>query len=479
MKIAMVTSEANPFVKSGGLADVTYSLSRELVMLGEEVALFMPLYKSIAQQYGSQLQHISEFEVHMSWRHQFAKVYRTYVDGITYYFIQNDYYFNRDNLYGYNDDLERFSFFTIAVRNAFKALGFKADVVHLHDWQPGMLPVIIKEQNQKDAFFKDFKFVLTIHNPAFKGMFDKYFLNNFYELSDNLYDSGKVRFENVVSTLKAAIVYADKIATVSYTHRNELLAYDSEHGLSAVLELRRHDFIGILNGIDYAEFNPKDDHAISYQYNGVNVTKGKEENKTALLKHFHLPNHGQPVFGLVSRLTWQKGIRLILAKARHIVDNGGTIIILGSGERELEQEIEWARAQMSESMGIYIGYSNDLAHLIYAGSDFFLMPSLFEPCGIGQLISQRYGTLPVVRFTGGLRDTVLGYNGWNLDDANGFGFEHFDEYGMQYALDLALLLYQDKEALLKMRRNAMKLDRTWKKSALDYVKLYREILGVE
>ncbi|NLB40091.1 MAG: glycogen synthase [Erysipelotrichaceae bacterium] len=475
MKIAMVTSEANPFVKSGGLADVTYSLSRELVMLGEEVALFMPLYQSIIAQFGDKLQHVAEFDVPMSWRRQYAKVYRTYVDGITFYFIQNDYYFGRDNLYGYNDDLERFAFFTIAVRNAFKALGFKADIVHLHDWQPGMLPVIIREQNQNDPFFQNFKFVLTIHNPAFKGMFDKYFLNNFYELSDSLYVSGKVRFENVVSTLKAAIVYSDKIATVSYTHRDELLSFDSEHGLSSVLELRRQDFCGILNGIDYAEFNPKADRAIAYLFNGVNVTKGKDENKAALLKQFNLSNRGQPVFGLVSRLTWQKGIRLIIAKARHIVANGGSIIILGSGERELEQEIEWMRAQMSENVGIYIGYSNELAHLIYAGSDFFLMPSLFEPCGIGQMIAQRYGTLPIVRFTGGLKDTVCGYNRQNLDEANGFGFEHFDEYGMQYGLDLALSLYQDKEALLKMRRNAMKLDRTWKNSALEYVKLYRDI----
>jgi len=477
MKIAMVASEANPFVKSGGLADVTFSLSKELVIMGEEVALFMPLYKSIAVNHGANLQQVSEFDVHMSWRRQHAKVYRTYVDGITFYFIQNDYYFDRDNLYGYNDDLERFAFFTIAVRNAFKALGFKADVVHLHDWQPGMLPVLIKEQNKQDPFFSNFKFILTIHNPAFKGMFDKYFLNNFYELSDDLYDSGFVRFENAVSTLKSAIVYCDKIATVSYTHRDELLAYGSEHGLSPVLELRREDFVGIINGIDYHEFNPKEDKFIAYPYNGLNVTKGKQENKAALLKQFNLPNRGQPVFGLVSRLTWQKGIRLITAKARHLIGNDASIIILGSGEKELENEIEWIRSQYSDNVGIDIGYSNDLAHLIYAGSDFFLMPSLFEPCGIGQLIAQRYGTLPVVRYTGGLKDTVIGYNGWNLDAANGFGFDHFDEYGMQYGLDLALGLYQDKEALLKMRRNAMKLDRTWKKSATDYLKLYCKALG--
>ena len=478
MKIAMVTSEANPFVKSGGLADVTFSLSKELVILGEEVAVFMPLYKSIVATHSDKLQLVSEFDVSMSWRRQHAKIYRTYYEGIIYYFVQNDYYFLRDNLYGYNDDIERFAFFTIAVRNAFKALGFKADVVHLHDWQPGMLPVLIKEQNKNDPFFNNFRFILTIHNPAFKGIFDKYFLNNYYELSDDLYDSGMVRFENAVSTLKSAIIYSQKIATVSYTHRNELLASDSEHGLSSILELRRDDFVGIINGIDYDEFNPKTDHAIQYQYNGVNVAKGKEENKRALLNHFNLKYEGQPVFGLVSRLTWQKGISLIMAKAKFLLKNGASIIILGSGEKELEQQSEWLRSQYIENVGIYIGYSSELAHLIYAGSDFFLMPSLFEPCGIGQMIAQRYGTLPIVRYTGGLKDTINGYDGSNLEVANGIGFEHFDEDGMQYGLDLALRLYQDKEALLAIRRNAMKLDRTWKKSALAYIKLYQSLLGV-
>ncbi|MFA7067448.1 MAG: glycogen synthase [Acidaminococcaceae bacterium] len=478
MKIAMVTSEANPFVKSGGLADVTFSLSKELVIIGEEVAIFMPLYKSIATSHGDKLQLISEFDVSMSWRRQHAKIYRTYHEGIIYYFVQNDYYFLRDNLYGYGDDIERFAFFTIAVRNAFKALGFKADVVHLHDWQPGMLPVLIKEQNKNDPFFNNFQFVLTIHNPAFKGIFDKYFLNNYYELSDELYDSGMVRFENAVSTLKSAIIYSQKIATVSYTHRDELLASNSEHGLSSVLELRRNDFVGIINGIDYAEFNPKADKAIKYVYNGVNVSKGKEENKRALLNHFNLEYRGQPVFGLVSRLTWQKGIRLITAKTDFLIKNGASLIILGSGEKELEQQIEWLRSQYSDNIGIYIGYSSELAHLIYAGSDFFLMPSLFEPCGIGQMIAQRYGTLPIVRYTGGLKDTINGYNGYNLETANGIGFEYFDEEGMQYGLDLALRLYQDKEALLTIRRNAMKLDRTWKKSALEYIKLYQSLLGV-
>lgn len=475
----MVTSEANPFVKSGGLADVTYSLSKELALRGEEVAIFMPLYKAISQNENIQLQHISEFDVPMSWRKQYARVYRTYFDGITYYFIENDYYFKRDNIYGYDDDIERFAFFTIAVRNAFKAIGFKADIVHLHDWQPGMLPVLIKEQNKSDPFFADFKFVLTIHNPAFKGIFDKYFLNNYYELSDDLYFDGKVRYENAVSSLKSAIVYADKITTVSPTHRDEILDVYSEHGLAGALEFRRDDFTGILNGIDYSEFNPKNDPTIPRNYNGVNVNVGKEENKKALLARFNIQYRGQPVFGLVSRLTWQKGIRLINAKARYLVNHGASIIILGAGERELEQEFEYLRSLMSDNIGIYIGYSSELAHLIYAGSDFFLMPSLFEPCGIGQMIAQRYGTLPIVRYTGGLKDTVNGYRGDNLATANGFGFEHFDDNAMQYGLDQALGLYQDKEALLQLRRNAMKLDRTWKKSSEQYRLLYRSILGVD
>jgi len=474
----MVASEANPFVKSGGLGDVTFSLSKELVVLDHEVAIFMPLYKAIKQNDVDKLQQVTTFDVAMSWRHQRATIYRTYADGIVYYLIGNEYYFDRDAIYGYDDDNERFAFFALAVRDALKTVSFKADVIHIHDWQPGMLPVLIREQNGSDPFFADCRFVLTIHNPAFKGIFDKYFLSNYYGLSDSLFDSGKVRYEDAVSSLKSAIVYADKISTVSLTHREELLTDQGGHGLRVVLESRREDFVGILNGIDYAEFNPHADPHIKLAYNAVDVTRGKGENKAALLARFHLSDRHQPLFGLVSRLTWQKGIRLIIAQARHLVNNGAALIILGSGEKELEQEFERLHLHMPDNVGIYIGYSSEVAHQIYAGSDFFLMPSLFEPCGIGQMIAQRYGTLPIVRYTGGLRDTIHGYTGQNDDVADGIGFETFDEGGMQYGLDLALSLYQDREAMLRMRRNAMKLDRTWNKSARRYEALYQSALGV-
>lgn len=479
MKIAMVTSEANPFVKSGGLADVTFSLSKELVILGQEVILFMPLYKQIALLYEKDLQLITKFEVSMTWRKQESKIYRAYVDGIVYYFIQNDYYFFRDNLYGYDDDFERFAFFTLAVKEAFKVLNFKADVVHVHDWQPGMLPTLIKESEKNNPFFKDFKYVLTIHNPAFKGFFDKYFLNNIYGLSNDLYDSGEVRFENSVSSLKAAIMSANKITTVSPTHRDELLDRHSEHGLSSVLELRKDDFVGILNGIDYEEFKTIDNPFVPHPYDRLKVTSGKNLNKKALLKRFNLPVNDKPVFGIVTRLTWQKGISLILARAISIIRQGGVIIVLGSGEYELEQQLEHLRSKFPYDVGIYIGYNNELAHLVYAGSDFFLMPSLFEPCGIGQMIAQRYGTLPVVRYTGGLKDTVIGYEENNTLDANGVGFIHFDEQGMQYAIDKSFLIYENKNLLLKLRRNAMKLDRTWYFSAESYLHLYRQVKGLK
>lgn len=476
MKIAMVTSEANPFVKSGGLADVTFSLSKELVILGQEVILFMPLYKQISLKYEKDLQFIAKFQIHMSWRSQQVQIFRAYVDGIVYYFLQNDYYFFRDNIYGYDDDTERFAFFTLSVKEAFKVLNFKADIVHLHDWQPGLLPTLIKEQEKNNPFFKNFKFILTIHNPAFKGLFDKYFLGNLYSLPDYLFDNGEVRYENSVSSLKAAIMSSNKITTVSYTHRDELLDPYSEHGLSSVLELRRDDFVGILNGLDYEEFNPSENPYLPHLYDRLTVTSGKSLNKKALLEKFHLPLSDKPVFGLVSRLTWQKGISLILSRARSLIRQGGVLIILGSGEYELEQQIEHLRRDFPQDVGIYIGYNNELAHLIYAGSDFFLMPSLFEPCGIGQMIAQRYGTLPIVRYTGGLRDTVIGYENENTINANGIGFIHFNEGAMQYGLDLALKIYENKKLLLKLRRNAMKLDRTWFLSAESYLHLYRETI---
>ncbi|MBR5990953.1 MAG: glycogen/starch synthase, partial [Bacilli bacterium] len=248
MKIAMLASESNPLCKSGGLADVVFALSKELVKEGNEVIVVIPYYGSIKRKKIKTTQKVS-YTVKMSWRQQETTLYETKIDGVTFYLVENDPYFYRDHLYGYDDDGERFAYFALAAKEALKELKFKADIVHVHDWQSAMVPCLLKEGKPADPFYKNMKSVLTIHNPAFKGFLDRFFLNDFFNLSDNLYDTGRVRLDGLVSTLKAGIVFADKITTVSPTHRNELLTFEHGQGLDRDLELRRYDFTGIANGI--------------------------------------------------------------------------------------------------------------------------------------------------------------------------------------------------------------------------------------
>ena len=475
MKIAMITSEANPLSKSGGLADVAYSLSRELNKFGEEAIIITPFYGSTKGKNYS-FDYVGYFYVDMAWRHQYVGVYKTLIDGINYYLLDNEYYFARDNLYGYDDDNERFAYFSLAALELLKYISFKADIVHIHDWQGGMIPCLIKEKYYYDSFYSDMHSVLTIHNPAFKGLMDRYYLNNYFGLSDELFDNGKVRFEGLVSTLKAAIVYADKISTVSPTHRNELLSHDFAQGLEAILRLREDDFVGIINGLDIIEFDPEKDDKIVCNFSLNNFTSGKKNNKKELFKHFRLKYSDSPTFGLVSRLTYQKGLNLVFENAEYLLSRGAYLFILGSGEKELEREFEHLRSKYNDRIGIYIGYNDLLAHKIYAGSDFFLMPSLFEPCGIGQLIAQRYATLPIVRRTGGLADTVIGYDENNLLSANGFSFNAFYGLALGEAINQAFDVYYDKEKLKTMRLNALKLDRSWNNSMQQYINLYKEAI---
>jgi starch synthase len=344
------------------------------------------------------------------------------------------------------------------------------------NWQTAMIPCLIREQNCFDAFYENMKFVLTIHNPAFKGMIDRYFLNDFYGLSDALYDTGRVRFDGMVSTLKSGIVYSDKITTVSPTHREELLSSDSGQGLHGVLQLRRDDFIGVLNGIDTEEWNPASDKLLAKNYDASNVREGKAINQKALLEAFHVKWFGGPVYGIVSRLSWQKGIDILLGSGRRALSQGANLIIVGNGEYELEQRCEALRRDFPDTCGIYIGYNNELAHKVYAGCDYFLMPSLFEPCGISQMIAQRYGTLPIVRYTGGLRDTVHGYDGKDVRDADGIGFNDYNETGLDYAFAISRKLSGNQEDYYHAVSNAMALDRSWKNSAATYSGIYHSII---
>lgn len=475
MKILMVTSESNPFAKTGGLADVVYALSKEQAVLGHEVSIVLPKYGSLMQTENLQMRFIASVPVSLGWREQVAKIFKTVLDGITFYFVDNEYYFAREGLYGYYDDMERFAFFTLAVRNMLEVIKLKPDIIHVHDWQPGMLPILIKEQNKDQPFYKKMKFVLTIHNPAFQGMFDPNLIVDFYGLPIRLYDNGLLRFNDRASSLKAAIMTVDKITTVSPTHASELLTPEGSKGLDPIINLRRDDFVGILNGIDYQEFNPLKDPNLPLNFSNRSLNR-KEQLKKLLFEELNIDYHGQALYGMVSRLTWQKGINLVLEAAELVLQKGASVVIVGSGEYGYEQEFERLRARYPNTMAIYIGYNNQLAHRVYAASDFFFMPSLFEPCGIGQMIAMRYATLPIVRRTGGLNDTVIGYDGQNEDEATGFVFDEYNRYWMNLTTLFALEIYQDKELLKKLRLNTMRVDNRWEKSAKEYIALYEEVI---
>ena len=422
----MVASESNPLIKTGGLGDVVYSLSKELSKMDEDVAIFLPCYESIKRKrnYFSKAEFVTSFHVNLSWRYEEVQVYRLDIDGIKYYLIDNHRYFGRENLYG--------------------------------DF--------------------DTKFVLTIHNPAFQGLIPRGCLGDFYSLPDYLYDDGVVRFKDQVSTLKSAIVYSDKITTVSPNHRRELLTPEGSMGLNSVLQLREWDFIGILNGIDVDEFNPKTDKNIERMYDKDSFIEGKRSNKEALLTKANIQPNDKALFAMVSRLTWQKGLDILFPTLEKILSLGHNVYVLGSGEYGYEQGLEDLRRRYPNNMAIYIGYNDELAHQAYAASDFFLMPSLFEPCGIGQMIAQRYGSLPIVRLTGGLYDTVNPYDGNNDEYANGFGFWNNNADEFRGLMDHVLGVYYNKELMNKLILNALNVDNSWRKSAQEYLDLYRSII---
>lgn len=477
MNILMVTGESNPFIKSGGLADVVYSLSKELVKKDHQVSIILPFYKKIKDNYEKDVdtKFLGMFEVKMNWRYQYCGVFERMQDGIRYLFIDNEQYYGREGLYGFDDDIERFAFFDLAVLEMICHFQLKFDILHMHDWHAGMIPLLM-HVNYKNVYTEKTKTVITIHNPAFRGMFGKEKLLDFFNLSEEYYYNGTVEFDGACSFLKTGLMVSEFITTVSPTHAQEILEGSQAYGLEDVIKYKRESFKGIVNGIDYDEFNPKEDKLIKKNYSVANIKTGKFENKKYLCESFNLQDPNRPLFGLVSRLTWQKGIDLILDMIPYLVSRGANVIILGAGEYNLEQRANFLQGAHKNHVGVYFGYNNELAHQIYAGSDFFMMPSLFEPCGIGQMIAMRYGTLPLVRNTGGLKDTVIGYDGTNASEATGFSFYDYSVQGFIGPLSSALDIYYTEEKLkLQLAKNAMKSKNDWSKSADEYLTIYRSI----
>lgn len=475
-RILMVASEGLPFIKSGGLADVIGSLPFELTKKGHEVRVVLPLYLKIAQKYHDEFTQEASFSVNINYREVSVNVWSKMVKDVKYYFIEHQGYFERDALYGYMDDGERFAYFQKAVIEMLNQLDYWPEIMHSHDWHTGMIPVLCKEGHSFDERYRSIKHVYTIHNLAFQGNFGVEMLDSCLGLDYRLFDNGNVRYDGGISFMKSGILYADKVTTVSPTYSQEILTPQFGEHLEMVLNMRKHDLWGIVNGIDMEDWNPKTDPEISHHYNRVNVAKAKKENKKSLQQEMGLDvDEDVMLVGVVSRLTWQKGFYLLLEQLDALCSMPIQFVVLGSGETAIEEKMEQLQAGNRGKIAFYRGYNEALAHRIYAGSDLFFMPSLFEPCGLSQLISMRYGTLPLVRETGGLKDTVQPYNEFEKT-GTGFSFANYNSNEMMDVLRLAVdVYYNRREDWKTMVRNAMSLDVSWEKSAYTYCLLYKEL----
>ncbi|WP_270372984.1 glycogen synthase GlgA [Longicatena caecimuris] len=475
-RILMVASEGLPFIKSGGLADVVGSLPQELVKKGHEVRVIMPMYLKIAQKFHEEMQLEAQYSVSIAYHEVPVNIWSTTRKEVKFYFVEHKGYFERDGLYGYIDDGERFAYFQKAVLEMLNQLNYFPEIIHCHDWHTGMLPAMCKEGHSFDERYRNIRFVYTIHNLAFQGNFGPEMLDSCLGLDYRIFDNGNVRYDGGISFMKSGILYADKVTTVSPTYSQEILTPQYGEHMEMVLNIRKYDLWGITNGIDIEMWNPMSDPDVPYHYNKVNVAKEKKENKMALQKELGLtvdPN--VMLVGAVSRLTWQKGFYLMMEKLSEICAMPIQVAILGSGESGIEEKMRQLEEGNKGKIAFYNGYSDSLAHRIYAASDLFLMPSLFEPCGISQLISMRYGTLPLVRETGGLKDTVTPYNEFDKT-GNGFSFANYNSDEMVQVMYNAIDVYYNRPEDWKILvRNAMNTDVSWEKSAETYCQLYAQL----
>lgn len=474
MRVLFVASEGLPYIKSGGLADVIGSVPSKIQTKAVAVDIIMPLYQAIINKWIDKLEYVNTFRLEQAIFHTDVRIFKHEVNHVTTYFVENREYFERDELYGYDDDGARFSFFQHAVMNFVLHMDETYDVLHCHDWHTGMIPVLGKTLYRWHNKISHLKYVYTIHNLAFQGNFPVSVLTDCFGLTMDLIYDNSLNFHNGMSFMKGGIFYSDKVTTVSKTYAEEILTAQFGEQMDFVLRLRKDDLSGIVNGIDTKLWNPKTDALLDQKYDQKSLHL-KTKNKLALQEQYGLEiNADLPLYGLVSRLTNQKGINLVIEKLHALMTRDLQIFILGTGDKQYEEELAYLASCYPGRFIFYRGYNEALAHKIYAASDFFLMPSYFEPCGISQLISLRYGTLPIVRETGGLKDTVAPYNRYTKE-GTGFTFSRFDGSDMFDAILRSLDLYRDKESLAHVQLSAMNENVDWRESARAYRELYRSI----
>ena len=476
MKVLFAASEAHPFIKTGGLGDVMGALPKSLINLDIDARVVIPKYKNIKDELKQKLQFIKWFTVSVGWRNQYCGVFQYDHDGVIYYFIDNEYYFNRDGLYGYFDDGERFAFFNRAVLELIKEIDWQPDLINCNDWQTGMIPVLLNLEYKKDLFYSKIRTIFSIHNLLFKGSFSPNILPELFGYDYMPLANGSVELDGAVSFLKGGLNYCDQITTVSNTYAEEIKTPQYGEGLDGLLRCRSCYLMGIVNGIDYEEFNPQEDKFIFKNFD-VETIEDKVKNKLALQKELGLPQkENTPMIGLISRLTHQKGCDLIVNIIDRLLQRDIQLVILGTGDYWYEETFKNLQYRYPDKVSANIKFDNTLAHKIYAATDMFLMPSLFEPCGLGQLIALRYASIPIVRETGGLKDTITPYNKYN-GKGNGFGFKNFNSNELMQIVEYALTIYNDEKAWNNIIRQAMNSDNSWEKSAMQYKLLYEGVIN--
>ena len=477
MKVLFASAECAPFFKTGGLGDVAGALPKELQKKGIDIRVVLPYYPKMPEQYKEQCQDLFSFYVEVGWRHQYCGVKQLILQGVSYYFIDNLYYFDRDGLYGFYDDGERFAFFQQALIEMMERVDFIPDVLHVNDYHTAMVPFLLKEKYRWIQTYQNIRTVLTIHNIEFQGKYSGDMLPDLFGVGMERYEDGTVRLDDCLNFMKSGILYADRVNTVSPSYAEEIKTPEFGCGLDVILRMEAGKLRGIVNGIDYELNDPENDPSLSYHFSSTDLS-GKAKNKQELQKIMGLPvKKDVPLIAVVSRLTYQKGFNLVLDEFQNLMDMDVQFVLLGTGDPHFENTFRYFAEKYPEKCAVNITFDVKLAQKIYAGSDIFLMPSAFEPCGLSQMMSMRYGTLPIVHEIGGLKDTVEPFNPVT-GEGTGFGFAEFSSYQFLQAVKKAVELYHSsQEAWHKLVLQAMSRDFSWKTSSENYVTLYQELAG--
>ncbi|MBQ7352894.1 MAG: glycogen synthase GlgA [Clostridia bacterium] len=478
MKILFVGAEAVPFISTGGLGDVLGSLPQALSNAdpSADVRVVLPLYKKIKENFYDKLEYVGNTIVELSWRHQYCGIFKYESNGVIYYFLDNEYYFKRDSVYGDFDDAERFAFFGKAALDFLSVIDFYPDILHANDWQSAMSIIYLKRKYYLKPYYRDIKTIYTIHNIDYQGIFSMSILGDVFGL-DFIRDGSIVEYNGNINLTKAAIVCTDKISTVSQRYADEIQSEYYSSGLHYVLHLYSGKLTGIVNGIDEEYYNPSKDKVLACNYNSADIS-GKKECKKMLQEMCGIEiNPEIPIVAMISRLASHKGFDLVKFILPEILDLGVQFVLLGTGEYELEEYFKTMQYRYPNKVKAFLEFNKDLSKKIYAGSDIFLMPSKSEPCGLSQMISSKYGSIPVVRETGGLYDTIKPYNMYN-GEGNGFTFANYNAHEMKEAIAKAVDLFKDQEKWSMLQKRVMDVDFSWNVSAKKYLDLYREIINL-